>query len=39
MSSRLRELFEDQELREKIGRKLPILFHLAELAVSNRGSI
>lgn len=37
MSSRLGELFEDPNLRERIREKLPYLFHLAELESSRAG--
>jgi len=37
MSSRLREIFEDEKLVEKIKRRLPYLFQLAELESSRAG--
>ncbi|MBI2560748.1 MAG: ThaI family type II restriction endonuclease [Candidatus Brocadiales bacterium] len=37
MSSRLAEIFEDENLVEKIKRRLPYLFHLAELESSRAG--
>jgi len=37
MSSRLREIFEDEKLIEKIKRRLPYLFQLAELESSRAG--
>lgn len=39
MSSRLIEIFEDRELVEKIKRRLPYLFQLAELESSRAGKI
>jgi len=39
MSSRLLEIFEDQKLVEKIKRRLPYLFRLAELESSRAGKI
>jgi len=37
MASRLKEVFEDESLREKIAKKLPYLFHIAELESSRAG--
>ncbi len=37
MSSRLAEIFEDEKLVEKIKRRLPYLFQLAELESSGAG--
>lgn len=37
MSNRLKEMFEDEELVEKIKRRLPHLFQLAELESSRAG--
>jgi len=39
MSSRLREIFEDRKLVEKIENRLPHLFHLAELESSRAGNV
>lgn len=39
MSSRLAELFEDEELVEKIKRRLPYLFQIAEIESSRAGRI
>ena len=39
MSSRLVEIFEDQKLVQKIKKKLPYLFQLAELESSRAGKI
>jgi len=39
MASRLIEIFEDEELVKKIRRRLPYLFHLAELESSRAGKI
>lgn len=39
MSSRLVEIFEDTELVEKIKRRLPYFFQLAELESSRAGKI
>jgi len=39
MSSRLGEIFEDRKLVEKIERRLPYLFQLAELESSRAGKI
>jgi hypothetical protein len=39
MSSRLAELFEDEKLVNKIKRRLPYLFQLAELESSRAGKI
>lgn len=39
MSSRLIEIFEDEKLVEKIKRRLPYLFQLAELESSRAGKI
>ena len=39
MSRRLRELFEDEKLVEKIRRRLPYLFQLAELESSRAGKV
>lgn len=39
MSSRLREIFEDQKLVEKIKKRLPYLFQLAELESSRAGKV
>lgn len=39
MASRLKELFEDDQLVEKIKRRLPYLFQLAELESSRAGRI
>lgn len=39
MSSRLIEIFEDEKLVEKIRKRLPYLFHLAELESSRAGQI
>ncbi len=39
MSSRLIEIFEDTELIDKIKRRLPYLFQLAELESSRAGKI
>ncbi|RLI44055.1 type II restriction endonuclease subunit R [Candidatus Bathyarchaeota archaeon] len=39
MPSRLVEIFEDKELVDKIGRRLPFLFQLAELESSRAGKI
>ena len=39
MSSRLIEIFEDTELVEKIKRRLPYFFQLAELKSSRAGKI
>jgi hypothetical protein len=37
MSSRLAEIFEDEKLVEKIKRRLPYLFQLAELESARKG--
>lgn len=37
MSSRVIEIFEDQKLVEKIKRRMPFLFQLAELESSRAG--
>lgn len=37
MSARLRELFEDQSLVDKVKRRLPYLFQLAEVESSRAG--
>ncbi|MBM3119525.1 MAG: hypothetical protein FJ006_08270 [Chloroflexi bacterium] len=39
MSSRLIEIFEDEKLVEKVKRRLPYLFQLAELESSRAGKI
>lgn len=39
MSSNLKEIFEDERLAEKIVKRLPYLFHLAELESSRAGKI
>jgi hypothetical protein len=39
MASRLIEIFEDERLVEKIKRRLPYLFQLAELESSRAGKI
>ena len=39
MSSKLIEIFEDKKLIEKIGKRLPYLFHLAELESSRAGKV
>ncbi len=39
MSSRLIEIFEDKKLVEKIRKRLPYLFYLAELESSRAGKI
>lgn len=39
MASRLVEIFEDEELVKKIRKRLPYLFHLAELESSRAGKI
>ena len=39
MSSRLAELFEDENLAERIKRRLPHLFQLAELESSRAGKV
>jgi len=39
MSSRLGEIFEDRQLVEKIKKRLPYLFQLAELKSSRAGRI
>lgn len=39
MNTRLAEIFKDKELVEKIQRKLPLLFHLAELEASRAGRV
>ena len=39
MVSRLLEIFEDKELVEKIKRRLPYLFQLAELESSRAGMV
>jgi len=39
MSSRVIEIFEDEKLVEKIRKRLPYLFHLAELESSRAGQI
>lgn len=39
MSSRLIEIFEDEKLVEKVKRRLPYLFQLAELESSRAGQI
>ena len=39
MVSRLKEVFEDESLNEKIAEKLPYLFHIAELESSRAGKI
>jgi hypothetical protein len=39
MSSKLIEIFEDKRLVEKIRKRLPYLFHLAELESSRAGQI
>ena len=39
MSSRLIEIFEDEKLVEKIKRRLPYMFQLAELESSRVGKI
>jgi hypothetical protein len=39
MPGRLRELFEDARLVEKIGKRLPYLFQLAELESSRAGKV
>jgi hypothetical protein len=39
MPSRILELFEDEVLIEKIKRKLPYLFHIAEIESSRAGKI
>jgi len=39
MSSKLIEIFEEKKLVEKIRKRLPYLFHLAELESSRAGQI
>ena len=39
MPSRLIEIFEDEKLVEKVKRRLPYLFQLAELGSSRAGTI
>jgi len=39
MPSRLTEIFEDAKLVEKVKKRLPYLFHLAELESSRAGKI
>ncbi len=39
MNTRLVEIFTDEELAKKIQRKLPVLFHLAELEASRAGRV
>lgn len=39
MSSRLTELFEDQELTEKIKKQLPLLFQMAEIECTRGGRV
>ena len=39
MSSHIREIFEDKKLIRKIKKRLPYLFHLAELESSRAGKV
>ena len=39
MNSHLNEMFEDEALRSKIRKRLPYLYHLAELESSRAGKI
>jgi len=39
MSSRLTEIFEDEKLVEKVKRRLPYLFQLAELESSGQAAL
>ncbi len=39
MSSKLIEIFEDKKLIKKIGKRLPYLFHFAELESSRAGKV